>query len=242
MIRTIITALLLAGAAQAQTADQRLKAVYTAEWQWRLAQTGQVEDGLDTRPGPRLPCVTPACQAERQLQWQGVLDQIAAIPDAELSPAERLNKAVLAESLRAEVVGIKWRSYEMPINSDVNVWNYLPAQVPFRSVQEYRNYISRMRDIPRWFDEHAANMRAGMKRGFTPPAVTMKGRDATLANQIKPGKDSPFYAPFTLMPASMFSNVAARSWREKRANCGHYYRCCSPAATPTASMYRRACT
>ncbi|WP_022678974.1 DUF885 domain-containing protein [Sandarakinorhabdus limnophila] len=203
MIRTIITALLLAGAAQAQTADQRLKAVYTAEWQWRLAQTGQVEDGLDTRPGPRLPCVTPACQAERQRQWQGVLDQIAAIPDAELSPAERLNKAVLAESLRAEVVGIKWRSYEMPINSDVNVWNYLPAQVPFRSVPEYRNYISRMRDIPRWFDEHAANMRSGMKRGFTPPAVTMKGRDATLANQIKPGKDSPFYAPFTLMPASI---------------------------------------
>jgi uncharacterized protein (DUF885 family) len=203
MIRTIITALLLAGAAQAQTADERLKAVYTAEWQWRLAQTGQVEDGLDTRPGPRLPCVTPACQAERQRQWQGVLDQIAAIPDAELSPAERLNKAVLAESLRAEVVGIKWRSYEMPINSDVNVWNYLPAQVPFRSVQEYRNYISRMRDIPRWFDEHAANMRSGMKRGFTPPAVTMKGRDATLANQIKPGKDSPFYAPFTLMPASI---------------------------------------
>lgn len=203
MIRTIITALLLAGAAQAQTADQRLKAVYNAEWQWRLAQTGQVEDGLDTRPGPRLPCVTPACQAERQRQWQGVLDQIAAIPDAELSPAERLNKAVLAESLRAEVVGIKWRSYEMPINSDVNVWNYLPAQVPFRSVQEYRNYISRMRDIPRWFDENMANMRSGMKRGFTPPAVTMKGRDATLANQIKPGKDSPFYAPFTLMPASI---------------------------------------
>ena len=205
MIRTIITALLLAGAAQAQTADQRLKAVYNAEWQWRLAQTGQVEDGLDTRPGPRLPCVTPACQAERQRQWQGVLDQIAAIPDAELSPAERLNKAVLAGSLRAEVVGIKWRSYEMPINSDVNVWNYLPAQVPFRSVQEYRNYISRMRDIPRWFDENMANMRSGMKRGFTPPAVTMKGRDATLANQIKPGKDSPFYAPFTLMPASILA-------------------------------------
>jgi uncharacterized protein (DUF885 family) len=203
MIRTIITALLLAGAAQAQTADQRLKAVYNAEWQWRLAQTGQVEDGLDTRPGPRLPCVTPACQAERQRQWQGVLDQIAAIPDAELSPAERLNKAVLAGSLRAEVVGIKWRSYEMPINSDVNVWSYLPAQVPFRSVQEYRNYISRMRDIPRWFDENMANMRSGMKRGFTPPAVTMKGRDATLANQIKPVKDSPFYAPFTLMPASI---------------------------------------
>ncbi|WP_310474502.1 DUF885 family protein, partial [Sandarakinorhabdus sp.] len=203
MIRTVVAALLLAGAAQAQTADQKLKTVYDTEWQWRLAQTGQVQDGLDTRQGPRLPCVTPACQTERKRVWQGVLDQIAAIPDAELSVAERLNKAVLAESLRAEVVGIGWRSYEMPINSDVNVWNYLPGEVPFRSAEEYRNYISRMRDVPRWFDENIANMRAGLKRGFTPPAITMKGRDATLANQIKAGKDSPFYAPFTAMPGSI---------------------------------------
>jgi uncharacterized protein (DUF885 family) len=203
MIRTIVAALLLAGSAQAQTADQRLKAIYDAEWQWRLAQTGQVEDGLDTRPGPRLPCVTPACQTERQRKWQAVLDEIATIPDADLSAPERLNKAVLAESLRAEVVSIKWRTYEMPINSDVNVWNYLPAQVPFRTAQEYRDYINRMRDIPRWFDENMANMRAGLKRGFTPPAVTLKGRDATLEKQIMPAGDSPFYAPFRLMPATI---------------------------------------
>jgi len=203
MIRALVVGLLLAGAAQAQTADQKLKAIYDAEWQWRLAQTGQVQDGLDTRPGPKLPCVTPACQAERKRVWEGVLAQIAVIPDAELSPAERLNKAVLAESLRAEVVGIGWRNYEMPINSDVNVWNYLPAQVAFRTVQEYRDYISRMRDITRWFDENAANMRSGLKRGFTPPAITLKGRDATLASQIKPGPDSPFYAPFRVMPATI---------------------------------------
>ena len=207
LIRTITAAVLLAGSAAAQTtasaADQRLKAVYEAEWQWRLAQTGQEQDGLDTRPGPRLPCVTPACQAERLRMWQGVLDQLAAIPDAELSPAERLNKAVLAESLRAEVANIRWRSHEMPINSDVNVWNYLPAQAPFRTAQEYRNYISRMRDIPRWFDEHVANMRAGLKRGFTPPAITLKGRDGTLAAQIRPAADSPFYAAFRAMPASI---------------------------------------
>jgi uncharacterized protein (DUF885 family) len=203
MIRAILAAMLLAGAAHAQTADQRLKAVYETEWQWRLSRTGQVQDGLDTRPGPRLPCVTPACQAERLLVWQGVLDQLAAIPDAELSPPERLNKAVLAESLRAEVVGIGWRNHEMPINSDVNVWNYLPAQAPFRTALEYRNYIARMRDIPRWFDENIANMRAGLKRGFTPPAVTLKGRDQTLVAQIKPASESPFFGAFRAMPASI---------------------------------------
>lgn len=203
MIRAIVAALLLAGSAAAQTADERLKAIYDAEWQWRLAQTGQVQDGLDTRPGDRLPCVTPACQEQRGRYWQDVLNKLAAIPDAELSPGERLNKAVLVESLRAEVVGIRWRNYEMPINSDVNVWNYLPSQAPFRTAQEYRNYISRLRDIPRWFDENIANMRAGMKRGFTPPAVTMKGRDGTLAAQIKPAAQSPFYTAFRSMPATI---------------------------------------
>ena len=203
MIRTIIAALLLAGTAQAQTADQRLKAIYDAEWQWRLAQTGQVQDGLDTKHGPRLPCETPACQMERQHYWQGVLSQLATIPDASLSGEERLNKAVLAESLRVEVANIGWRAFEMPINSDANIWQYLPAQAAFRTANEYRNYISRMRDIPRWFDEQMANMRAGLKRGFTPPAITLKGRDDTLAGQIKPALDSPFYAPFRQMPSSI---------------------------------------
>lgn len=209
MIRAIVAALLLTSAAHAETADQRLKTLYDAEWQWRLGQTGQVQDGLDTRQGPRLPCETPACHMERQRYWRGVLGQLAAIPDAELSAEERLNRAVLTESLRAEVTAIGWRKYEMPINSDSNIWSDLPAQVPFRTEIEYRNYISRMRDIPRWFDEHAANMRAGMKRGFTPPAVTLRGRDDTLAGQIKPGQGSPFYAPFRRMPFGISPDAQA---------------------------------
>ena len=201
MIRTVLTTLLLAGAAtvQAQTADERLKAIYDAEWQWRLTQTGQVQDGLETRGGDRLPCVTPACQAERQRVWQDVAAKLATIPDADLSAEERLNKAVLAEWLRAELAGIRWRNYEMPINSDSNIWQYLPAQAPFRTADEYRRYISRMRDIPRFFDEEIANMRAGLRRGFTPPAITLKGRDETLAAQIRPWQQSPFYAPFRMM-------------------------------------------
>lgn len=209
MIRTAIATLLLAGSAQAQTADQKLKAIYDAEWQWRLAQTGQVQDGLDTRQGPKLPCETPACHEARKSYWQGVLNQLAAIPDADLSNEERLNKAVLAESLRAEVANIGWRAYEMPINSDTNIWAYLPGQAPLKDEAAYRNYLARLRDIPRWFDEHMANMRAGLKRGFTPPAVTLKGRDDTLAAQIKAGTESPFYTPFRRMPSSIPAETQA---------------------------------
>lgn len=203
MIRKLLVSMLLAGsaAAHASPADDRLKAVYDAEWTWRLSQTGQIQSGIETRAGDRLPCVTPACQEARRRYWQGVLDQISAISDVELSPEERLNKAVLYESLRADVSGIAWRNFEMPINSDSNFWGYLPAQVPFQTAEEYRLYLKRMRDIPRFFGEQVANMQAGMRRGMTPPSVTLRGRDATLAAQIKPWAESPFYAPFRLMPA-----------------------------------------
>ncbi|WP_353217223.1 DUF885 family protein [Sandarakinorhabdus sp.] len=203
MFRAIVAATLLASGALAQTGDARLKAVYDAEWQWRLGQTAQQQAGADIRPGDRLPCVTPACYAARGAYWRGVLQQAAAIADADLSPEERLNKAVLIESLRSEVTAIGWRQYEMPINSDSNFWGYLPAQVPFRTALEYRDYIGRLRDVPRYFAEQTANMKAGLQRGFTPPAVTLAGRDETLAAQIKPAGESPFYAPFRVMPPQM---------------------------------------
>ena len=37
-----------------------------------------------------------------------------------------------------------------------------------------------MKDIPRYFHEQTGEMRAGMKRGFTPPRVTLEGRDGSL--------------------------------------------------------------
>jgi uncharacterized protein (DUF885 family) len=58
-----------------------------------------------------------------------------------------------------------------------------------------------MRDIPRYFHEQVAEMRAGLKRGFTPPQVTMQGRDASITAVTEATPEaSLFYAPFTDMP------------------------------------------
>ena len=37
-----------------------------------------------------------------------------------------------------------------------------------------------MRDIPSYFREEMEEMRRGLKRGFTPPRVTITGRDASI--------------------------------------------------------------
>jgi uncharacterized protein (DUF885 family) len=64
-------------------------------------------------------------------------------------------------------------------------------------VQDYRHWIAQMKDIPRYFREQMDEMRAGLKRGFTPPQVTMQGRDASLTavTEVAP-EASLFYTPF----------------------------------------------
>jgi uncharacterized protein (DUF885 family) len=186
--------------AAASPADLRLRAIYDAEWAWRLNEFAQVMDGLRSKDGDRLPGVTPADWARRKAYWQQVLAELDRVPTAELSPEERLNKAVLAESLRAQVANIGWRTYEAPVNSDSFFWGEVKPYAGLESAAEYRRYLKRLADVPRFFDENIANMRAGMARGFTPPRITLQGRDKTIVPFTKPVPDNPLFEVFKTMP------------------------------------------
>ncbi len=100
----------------------------------------------------------------------------------------------------------------MPANADTTFWTDLgyTARRPFRTVQDYRNWIGQMRDIPRYFHEQIDEMRAGLKRGFTPPQVTMKGRDASITTVTDATPEaSLFYTPFKDMPGIPEAEQAA---------------------------------
>ena len=170
---------------------------------WRLNEFANIMEGLRTKDGDRFAGVTPADWARRKAYWQKAIDQMAAIPDAELSPEERLNKAVLSESLRAQVANIGWRTYEAPLNSDTFFWGEVKPYSALENAAEYRRYLKRLADVPRYFDENIANMRAGMARGYTVPRATLKGRDTTIEPFTKPGADNPLYEPFKVMPDSI---------------------------------------
>ena len=180
--------------------DARLKAIYDAEWDWRMAEFAQVMDGLRSKDGDRFPGVTPADWTRRGAYWQTVIADMARIPDAELSPEGRINKAVLTESLRAQVANIGWRTYEAPINSDTFFWGKVKPYSGLENAAEYRRHLKRLADVPRYFDENIANMRAGMKRGYTVPRITLTGRDTTIVPFTKAGPDNTLFEVFRTMP------------------------------------------
>jgi uncharacterized protein (DUF885 family) len=184
------------------SADSRLQAIYRDEWAWREQQFPDNEDA-QKRIEDHLPKVDAASQEKRLAMWQDVLKKLDAVPRAELSPAEQLNYDIYRPQIEALIAEQKFREYEMPANSDTTFWTDLgyTARRTYRSLQDYRNWLSQMQDIPRYFHEQTENMRAGLKRGFTPPHVTLEGRDASITTVTDATPEgSLFYTPFKEMP------------------------------------------
>ncbi|MGH7446342.1 MAG: DUF885 domain-containing protein, partial [Longimicrobiales bacterium] len=185
----------------AQSADERLRALYTTEWTWRQGELAQGVGGDDVPD--RFPRVDAASQQARLTYWTGVLAELDRIPFDELSPDERIHGAVFRTSVRALANDIRFKAYEAPLNSDNFFWTEFTPRQGFGTAQAYRNYISRLRDIPRYFSENMTNMRAGLARGFTVPRVSLLGRDETIEPYLRADTTSPIYTPFRNMPATI---------------------------------------
>ena len=163
-------------------ADRQLKSLYDGYSFWVAKEFGSIEDKKgEYQPAGYLPKVDPASNLARAAYLNTLLAKLDAIPVASLSLDEQTNAAVLRNVVESSLSDARFREWEMPVNSDSNFWTYLDESGPLDDAAAYRRYIARMRDVPRFFAENIANMRAGLARGFTPPAVTLGGRDASIA-------------------------------------------------------------
>jgi uncharacterized protein (DUF885 family) len=212
--------LALTSLAHAETADDRFKALYQKEWAWREEQfPGQDDEDRESKPtDDRLTDVGADAQDTRLKYWQDVLKQLDAIPVGELSAENKVNVAIYRPQIEGFVASIRFRDYEMPFNSDSQFWSDLGFMTrrPLKDEQAVRNYTAKLDDVPRYFDQQIANMRAGLKRGFTVPRAVLDGRDVSIASyaEVKSPEESEFYAPYRKLP----SNLPADAQEKLRAD------------------------
>jgi uncharacterized protein (DUF885 family) len=184
------------------TADALFKALYTREWDWRQLQFPDQEDSQKPIVD-HLPTMDAATQEKRLQYWQSVMSELGTIPRDSLSPQNQVNFDVYKPQIAILIASQQFRDYEMPVNSDSAFWSDFgyTARRPFRTLTDYQNWLAQVGDIPRYFREQVDEMRAGLKRGFTPPRVTLEGRDAAITAVIeaKP-EENLFYIPFKEMP------------------------------------------
>ena len=181
--------------AQSNTsADSRLRALYTAEWNWRQGELS---------PAGRFPRVDAASQQARLAYWTRTLAALDSIPQAQLSPEERINAQVFRTSIRALANDVRFKTFEAPFTSDDFFWTSFTPRQGLADLAAYRNFLSQWRDVPRYFGEQMVNMRAGLARGFTIPRVSVLGRDRTIEPYLRNDSTNPLFTPFLQMPATI---------------------------------------
>jgi uncharacterized protein (DUF885 family) len=190
---------------QAAPADARLKGLYDGYAAWDATESCQFLNAAGgVEPAGCLPRADAASELRRADHIKQLLDQLNAIGPAQLSPDEQVNAAVFRTLLENLAIEARFRTWEMPFNSDSSFWTYLDSAQPFDDAAGYRRYIARMRDIPRYFDEQTANMRAGLARGFSVPRATLDGRDKSVATFADASpEESSFYKPFMRFPSTI---------------------------------------
>ena len=205
----LLTAALLAltvpgGAQDPDGPSQALHALFAAEWDWELEQD-PVDASLlgDRRFNDRWRDDSLAAIESRHRHRVEALGRLRKIDRQALSPADRLNYDLFEKNLRASIEGHAFRPYLLPINQrgGVHTADELVDLLRFRTLEDYDDWIARLRALPLAVDQTMALLREGVRARILWPKITMERVPAQIDRQLVSGpEESNFYKPFTRYP------------------------------------------
>lgn len=194
-------------AAATSSATKELHALFESEWERGLRENPVAASYQgDSRYDDRWADLSVDALARSHAADRAVLEALERIPPGRLSEADRLNRDLFARQYRGEVDAYEWGLRYLPITQrrGVQTAHQLAEILPFKTVQDYENWIARLGSLDTYVDQTIELMREGMRRGLVQPRVIMERVPAQIAKQVVADPaDSPFYAPFRKMPDSI---------------------------------------
>jgi uncharacterized protein (DUF885 family) len=208
-----------------EDAASRLNELFEREWSVRLQEDPLFATSVGNHDYDRLlPTVSEEDQGRRREIWVGMLEELHSIDSSSLDETDRVSYAIFERQLENRVAGHRFGSYQIPIDADSGFHTALvdlPRQMPLGTVEQYEDYLARLRAFPRYFEQQIANMRKGVERGMTVPQVVLEGYEVTIASHVveQPG-ESVFYAPFEDFPRTLDPDEQRRLREEGAAAIG----------------------
>ena len=205
---TLYSMLLMSSPLQAATDSEAFKALYEKEWSFRLAEFPTLATSVGVHDyDDRLAHVGMADQKRRYAFWRDIRSGLDDISCENLDRGECINYRIFKRQMDRAIADFEVRGYLIPFNSDWGfymAWSRLPDETDFVSAGDYRNYLSRLAEIPAVMDEYIALMREGLKTGMTQPRIILDGRDKPIRAQlVKLVEQSGFFAPLINMPPTV---------------------------------------
>ena len=132
------------------------------------------------------------------------LARFQAIDSTGFPPQEKLNQELEIRDLKRDIGFYELKLWQMPVNQMNGIHIQAPQLVTilsFKTVKDYTDYISRLHQLPRGFEQITDNMRLGMADGLMPPKFLLeKVVDQTNEIATTSAEKSPFAQPFEKFP------------------------------------------
>ena len=188
------------------------RALYEKEWDFRVDEFPSLAG--DDADKSLIAHVSEKDQLRRYEYWKQIKLELAAISCENLEREECINYRMFGRQIHQFLADYETRAYLIPFNSDWGFylsWNRWGESTDFNSIEDYRDYISRLEALPIVMDEYIALMREGLRIGMTQPRVILAGREIPIRKQLveKPER-STFYKPFL----NIDKNIADEERRE----------------------------
>jgi len=141
--------------------------------------------------------------AKREKANENLLARLEAITTTGFSDQDQLSHDLLVRVLEQRITDYGLKEYEMPINQQNGIHTGLadlPLSVPFDTVKQYEDYISRLHQIPRVLNQTTEVLRAGMKDKLMPVRFLLEKLPAQCEGI---SESDPFLRPTKKFPATI---------------------------------------
>lgn len=188
--------------------DRRRKALsdlLDEHWEYTLRTNPELASVLgDKRFNDRVTDVSEAAERAKVAQAKRFLKRFEAIGPTGFDEQERLNRELMVRNLRESVEAAKFNFWQMPVSQFGGIHidaAWLASSLTFQSTKDYDDYLVRLGQFPKLFDDTTANMRKGMAAKLMPPKFLLaKVVEQALDVANVPAEQSVFAAPLGAFP------------------------------------------
>lgn len=208
VIVMILPALANAASPDLDTRRKVLSDLLQEQWDYTMRANPLYASFLgDKRYNDQLDDLSQKHIDEDLQQTRQFLARFEAIDTTGFPEQEVLNKQLMVRDLKMAIEGARFKPWEMPVDQQGGIQVQLPALVAvlaFDSVKDYEDYISRLKQVPRLFDQVEIQMRKGMADNWMPPKSVL-GEVVKQCNDLAttPAEKSPFAEPFNKFPEAI---------------------------------------
>lgn len=167
----------------------------------RAAERGDMEAAR------RWPDDSPQAVAARKAALLAFRARLEAIPATGLGDEDALDRELLLRRVASSLQGIAFDEERIPFISGDGFYttaDYAALNTRLADAPAAEAWIARLEALPDYYARETANMRRGLRTGFTQPRRTVERAIADVAGQLAlPAEQSPLLAPFRTLPAAM---------------------------------------